>query len=162
MFLNHDANESNIYCTFGEQLPRLWYSCLYLYILTRAKQSGTNCNLDYNIPRADMYKHIMMTSSSGNIFWREALMFSLICALTNGLGNNRDAGDLRHHCVHYDITQCTFLERTLYNYPVIGYEQIYSATTVKRFFAVPLLLLEINQNSGMDMWPYFMLSMGCI
>ena len=53
-----------------------------------------------------------MTSSNGNIFrvtgplwgestghkgqWREALMFSLICAWTNGL-NNLDAGNLRPH-----------------------------------------------------------------
>ena len=27
-----------------------------------------------------------------------------ICAWTNGCANNRDAGDLRHHCAHYDVT----------------------------------------------------------
>ena len=31
-------------------------------------------------------------------------MFSLICAWTNGWVNNRDAGDLRRHCDHYDVT----------------------------------------------------------
>ena len=36
--------------------------------------------------------------------WRGALMFSLICAWTNGWANNRDAGDLRFHCAHYDVT----------------------------------------------------------
>ena len=36
--------------------------------------------------------------------WRGALMFSLICAWTNGWVNNRDAGDLRRHCDHYDVT----------------------------------------------------------
>ena len=36
--------------------------------------------------------------------WREALMFSLICAWINGWVNNRDAGDLRRHCAHYDVT----------------------------------------------------------
>ena len=69
----------------------------------------------------------MMTSSNGNIFrvagplceeftgqrwnprahkgqWRAALMFSLICARINGWVNNREAGDLRRHCAHYDIT----------------------------------------------------------
>ena len=67
----------------------------------------------------------MMTSSNGNIFrvtgplwgeftghrwipltsqWRGALMFSLIWPWTNGRINNRDAGDLRHHCVHDDVT----------------------------------------------------------
>ena len=33
-----------------------------------------------------------------------ALMFSLICAWTNGCVNNRDAGDLRRHRSHYDVT----------------------------------------------------------
>ena len=36
--------------------------------------------------------------------WRGALMFSLICAWTNGWANNRDAGDLRLHRAHYDVT----------------------------------------------------------
>ena len=33
-----------------------------------------------------------------------ALVFSLICAWTNGWGNNRDAGDLRRRRAHYDVT----------------------------------------------------------
>ena len=36
--------------------------------------------------------------------WRGALVFSLICAWTNGWVNNRDAGDLRRHRAHYDVT----------------------------------------------------------
>ena len=36
--------------------------------------------------------------------WRRALMFSLICAWTNSWANNRDAGDLRWHRSHYDVT----------------------------------------------------------
>ena len=36
--------------------------------------------------------------------WRGALMFSLICAWINGWVNNRDAGDLRRHRAHYDVT----------------------------------------------------------
>ena len=36
--------------------------------------------------------------------WRGALMFSLICAWTNGWANNRDAGDLRRHRAHYNVT----------------------------------------------------------
>ena len=35
---------------------------------------------------------------------RLTLMFSLICARTNGWGNNRGAGDLRRHRAHYDVT----------------------------------------------------------
>ena len=65
---------------------------------------------------------IMMTSQNGNTFhitgplwgwpvdsphkgqWRGALMFSLISVSTNGWANNRDAGDLRSHHAHYNIT----------------------------------------------------------
>ena len=63
---------------------------------------------------------IMMTSSNGNIFrvtglllptnsthkgqWRGVLMFSLICARTNGYANHRDAGDLRRHRANYHLT----------------------------------------------------------
>ena len=36
--------------------------------------------------------------------WRGTLMFSLIWAWTNDWANNEDAGDLRHHRVHYDVT----------------------------------------------------------
>ena len=32
------------------------------------------------------------------------LVFSLICAWTNGWANSRNGGDLRHHCAHYDVT----------------------------------------------------------
>ena len=68
----------------------------------------------------------MMTSSNGNIFrvidhlcwrihrslvnsphkgqWRGALMFSLISTRINGWGNNDEAGDLRRHRAHYDVT----------------------------------------------------------
>ena len=36
--------------------------------------------------------------------WRGALMFSLICTWINGWVNNGEAGDLRRHRAHYDIT----------------------------------------------------------
>ena len=39
--------------------------------------------------------------------WRGPLMFSLICACMNRWVNNRQAGDLRHHCAHYDVTVMT-------------------------------------------------------
>ena len=37
--------------------------------------------------------------------WRGALMFSLICTWRNGLVNNGEAGDLRRHLGHYDVTR---------------------------------------------------------
>ena len=36
--------------------------------------------------------------------WRGALLFSLICAWINGWINNREAGNLRCHRAHYDVT----------------------------------------------------------
>ena len=68
----------------------------------------------------------MMTSSNGNIFrvtghlcgqihrspvysphkvqWSGALVFSSIYAWINGWVNTGEAGDLRRHCPHYDVT----------------------------------------------------------
>ena len=40
--------------------------------------------------------------------WRGALLFSLICARTNGWVNTPDAGDLRRHRAHYDVTVMSF------------------------------------------------------
>ena len=42
--------------------------------------------------------------------WRGALMFSLICTWTNDWVNNRNAGDLRRHRAHYDVTVMLELE----------------------------------------------------
>ena len=36
--------------------------------------------------------------------WHWAKMFSKICVWTNGWANNRDAGDLRCHRTHFDVT----------------------------------------------------------
>ena len=36
--------------------------------------------------------------------WRGALMFSLICAWINGWVKNTEAGDLRRHRAHYDVS----------------------------------------------------------
>ena len=36
--------------------------------------------------------------------WHGALMFSLICIRINGWVNNGEAGELRRHRAHYDVT----------------------------------------------------------
>ena len=36
--------------------------------------------------------------------WHRALMFSMICVWINGCVNNHEAGDLRRHRTHYDVT----------------------------------------------------------
>ena len=44
--------------------------------------------------------------------WRRALMSSLICTWINGWVNNREAGDLRRHLGHYDVTVMFLLHHT--------------------------------------------------
>ena len=41
--------------------------------------------------------------------WRGALIFSLISVRINGSVNNREAGDLRRYCAHYDVTVMLWL-----------------------------------------------------
>ena len=41
--------------------------------------------------------------------WLGAVMFSLICAWTNSWANNRDAGDLRRHRSHHDVTVMEYI-----------------------------------------------------
>ena len=85
-----------------------------------------------------------MTSWNGNIFrvtgplwgihrsqvnsphksqWRGALMFSLICAWTNGCANNRDAGDLTRHNAHYGVTVMTVIHILPDYFTVTGAKQ---------------------------------------
>ena len=52
--------------------------------------------------------------------WRRAFMFSLICAWITGWINNSEAGVLRRHCGHYDVTVmwlvCLYNSNTLSKY----------------------------------------------
>ena len=53
--------------------------------------------------------------------WRRALMFSLICAWTNVWANKWDAGDLRRHHTHYDVTVMFLWHGIIYNMISAGY-----------------------------------------
>ena len=79
----------------------------------------------------------MMTSSNGNIFritghlcgeftgprvnsphkgqWRGDLMYSLICVRISGGINNSEAGDLRRHRAHYDVSVMIYMWLTCNN-----------------------------------------------
>ena len=48
--------------------------------------------------------HRSLVNSPHKGQWREPLMFSLICTRINGWVNNGEAGDLRRHRAHYDVT----------------------------------------------------------
>ena len=68
--------------------------------------------------------------------WRGVLMFTLICAWINGWVNNREAGDLRRHRAHYDVTVMT--REWYYMFP--GYHMCKMADDdlLKRSFSVLL------------------------
>ena len=42
--------------------------------------------------------------------WRGAFMFSFICAWLNLWVNNREAGDLRRYCAHYDVIVMNWID----------------------------------------------------
>ena len=48
--------------------------------------------------------HRSLVNSPHKGQWRGPLMFSFICAWINGWVNNHEAGDLRCHHAHYDVT----------------------------------------------------------
>ena len=54
--------------------------------------------------------------------WRGALMFSLICVWINDWVNNREAGDLRRYCAHYDVF--VMLRLILTRYDVFIHETV--------------------------------------
>ena len=47
--------------------------------------------------------HRSLVNSPHKGQWRGALMFSMICAWTNGWANSGDDGELRHYRAHYDV-----------------------------------------------------------
>ena len=61
-----------------------------------------------------MGNHRSPVASSHKGQWCGPLMFSLICVWTNGWENNRDAGDLRHHRTHYDVTVTKYAREQKY------------------------------------------------
>ena len=50
----------------------------------------------------EIYQSLVDSPHKGQ--WRGALVFSLICAWTNGWANSRVACDLRRHHAHYNVT----------------------------------------------------------
>ena len=68
-------------------------------------QWNTNCsvNLTQSSMNTPWWRHQMEMFSE-----LLCLVFSLICAWTNGWGNDRNDGDLRRPRAHYDLTVMTF------------------------------------------------------
>ena len=66
---------------------------------------------------------------------RGALTFSLICAWINGWLNNREAGDLRCHRAHYDVTVMWFVIEFKYVSGAHEYEFFKLTEVIPRNFA---------------------------
>ena len=58
--------------------------------------------------------------------WRGALMFSLICAWTNGWVNNHEAGELRRHRARYDVT-------VMYQNAITTWQQLTNQGPIRNF-----------------------------
>ena len=72
--------------------------------------------------------------------WRGALMFSLICVWINDWVNNHEAGDLRRHRAHYDVT---IKKETWHLANTLKPDQIYFADIFKE-----LPWIKIHQSPG--------------
>ena len=66
--------------------------------------------------------------------WRGVLMFSLICAWISGWVNNGEAGDLRRHRVHYDVTVMVSVHNNTQESPTRAYTM---ACTVYCYYGTP-------------------------
>ena len=117
------------------------------------KESQNQCisdGKDHTLMNPFYFSHTM-TSSNRNIFrvtgslggeptghrwippqegqWRRASMFSLIWAWTNGRESNRDVGDLRRHCTHYDVTVMNMDDSRYKSYNAFNYDLTHSEVT---------------------------------
>ena len=75
--------------------------------------------------------------------WREALMFSLICAWINGWVNNGAAGDLRCDRAHHDVTVMLFSR--------IRPSSRYDPDSIWKFHGGAILTFN---NTFILLWPY--------
>ena len=81
-----------------------------------------------------IYRPLVVPLTKG--LWRGALRFSLICAWKKRLHNNRDAGNLRRHRAHYDVTVMWFV--------VISNEP---QTVLTRLWLLCFVLIGMNLNT---------------
>ena len=84
----------------GNDTDTLWWMCLF-------RPSHDDVIKWKHFPRYWLFVrgiHRSTVNSPHKGQWRGALMYSLICAWMNGWVNNCEAGDLRRHRAHYDVT----------------------------------------------------------
>ena len=89
------------------------------------------------------FPHYWPVNSPHKGQWRVVLIFCFYLRLNKRLGNNRDAGDLRRHRAHYDVT---LMGRGIPNRNIIKYVLITGNPK-----HVPFLLTWINFDKSMVM-----------
>ena len=93
-------------CLFNDDNCLSWLK--FIVKLTRIKKKYHNDVIKWrHFPRYWPFVrgiHRSPVNSPHKSQWRGALMFSLICVWINGRVNKREAGDLRRHHTHYDVT----------------------------------------------------------
>ena len=102
-------------CIYSWHIYRQTYNGIIAWHLVQLKQPDNNTRIDFHddvikwksSPRYWPFVrgiHRSPVNSPHKGQWRGALMFSLFHASINGGVNNREAGDLRRHRAHYDVT----------------------------------------------------------
>ena len=112
--IKRDVHTHNIHIILKKKMWRYKITASYSARFYRNLQSFEICKHDHDdvvnwkhFPRyrpfvREIHRSLVNYLHKGQ--WQGALIFSLICASTNGGANYRDAGDLRRHCAHYDVT----------------------------------------------------------
>ena len=126
-------------------------------IIFRETDFGNFCTTMAILPDLKM----VMVKLKGQ--WRGALMFSLICARINGWVNNGEAGHLRRHRAHYDVTVmswCLYLIRGakwlwLYAYQLVPQWLAPGGSKLLQTWPAPSLQSEKWQFATHTIFSYF-------
>ena len=103
-------------CFFANQINQIWHQHKFRQTVAPQKLEQVSDG-EGNLDNDDVIKwkyfprnwsfvrgiHRSPVNSPHKGQWRGALMISSICAWINDWVNNREAGDLRRNCVHYDV-----------------------------------------------------------
>ena len=118
--------------------PRLWewQFCVPVGISSAAKHHDTFHHDDVvkwkHFPRYCPFVweiHCSPVNSPHKGHWCGGLMFSLICAWINGWANDGEAGDLRCHRTHYDVTVMIQFYLITIQYNIAGNCKAHEGTT---------------------------------
>ena len=95
-----------------------WHRCIYIYIYISWWRHQMETFSALLAIWAGIHRSPVNSLHKGQ--WRGALMFSSICSWINGWENKREAGDLRRHRAHYDVT----IMFSLLPLRVLSYQQL--------------------------------------